>query len=780
MKRHLFARSRRAFVVVAMVITTMLATALPALAHHPEVAGQATCLANGDVQVDWDAVAWAGPSTNSRTHPTIEVAYREDGGTWQDLAVGAYNAGNGFSFGSGDASYDPLIYAYGDPAPTTVQFRVHAVPTGQQAFNGQPGGTWANGASGGDSRTSLEITLPTDCEPPTQEVPPTPHGDLTSSCAAWAAAVSVDALGEHEVAVPDALTFQVVEGSTVLGSVELEPGESDTLSGTFPEDSGDHDIRLVVVGGDELDTATVGTDCEPNPVEPVPAGDLTTRCGSWEAAVSVDPLGQHEYPEPDALTFQVVEGSTVLGSVELEPGESDTLSGTFPEDSGDHDIRLVVVGGDELDTATVGTDCEAAPDAWIGDVCAVGGIEVLLVNPDEPTAEFAVYSGETLIETVQLSEATTPYVVLVPASEGETVDITVMVTGQQTPLFTAEITRDCEPPVVVTEVCSPDGDLVVTVNEQPADTFHLTIDGGNLAEPIHRSTTEPATEWVEAFDLEDGTYTVTVRDGTERVIDEQVVVVDCDAPVVVVAQSCVDGAGTVVVTVEEAPEDSFTATIGATTVDVVDGVATFEGLDDGTYTVTVRDSDEVVVHTEDVTVDCDAPVVEVVEACVADDGSVTVTVDEAPEDEFTVTIGDTSVDVVDGQAVIDGLADGTYTVVVTDGDGTVVHRQDVTVDCDDDTGVGGEEIERPAPAPTPAPKPAPVVDTTEQLPVTGAAAQFLLMLGLLGLALGGVMLRLTAPASMGRGASSTATARVANVVRRGRRGRRGTHRRWRD
>lgn len=640
--------ARRSAVVALMSILTLLATALPAMAHHPEIDGDADCLLNGDVQVDWEAVAWSTSDTSARVHPTIEVQFRQDGGSWQDLAVGAYVAANGYSFGSDDSGFDPLTYSYGDSAPSTVQFRVYSVPTGAQAFNGQPGGTWGNGSPGGQTRTSRIISLPTDCEPPTQTMPP------------------------------------------------------------------------------------------------VPSGELLAECGSWSAPVSVAPLGQHQVADPESVTFQVMEGATVLGEVTLEPGEDAVLPGTFDEGSGDHDIVLLVAGA-EMDTATVETDCEAAPAAEIGDVCAVDGIEVLLSNPDAPSAEFSVYSGEELVETVELSGTTEPYVVLVPADEGDTVDITVMVTGQRAPLLAAEITRDCEPPVVVAETCSPDGDLVVTATELPADGFFLLIDGESLDEPIFRSTAEPTSEWVEAFELQDGTYTIRLFDGTENLLYEQELVVDCDEPVVVVSGvECAEDGGMVVVTVDETPWDTFTATIGDITVDVIDGQATFTLIQDGTYTVLVTDSEGTVVHEEAFVVDCDEPVVVVASECDAEDGTVTVVITETPDEVFTVTVGDQSQQTTGGTLTFEGLEDGAVTVAVTSDHG-YERVIDLTIACDDDTEVGGVVVETPrpdpAPEPEPEPEPAPTTEVkSNQLAATGVAMNLLVLSALMVLALGGALL----------------------------------------
>ena len=250
--------------------------------------------------------------------------------------------------------------------------------------------------------------------------------------------------------------------------------------------------------------------------------------------------------------------------------------------------------------------------------------------------------------------------------------------------------------------------------------------------------------------LADGTHSVTVMDSTEQVVFTDELVVDCDEPEVDVTTECVDGDGTVVVTVDETPAGDFTATIGDTMVGVVDGQASFGGIEDGTHTVTVRDEAGDVVATLAVVVDCDEPEVEVVTECVDDAGTVTVTIIETPDDEaFTVTVDGDTVELVDGVATIAGLADGDHTVVVTSDQGleeTVV----VTVDCEE-TGVGGVDTDdldpapqpEPAPEPEPEPKPAPEPEPAPVLAATGVATSVIALAALFLLALGGSMVSAT-------------------------------------
>ena len=245
--------------------------------------------------------------------------------------------------------------------------------------------------------------------------------------------------------------------------------------------------------------------------------------------------------------------------------------------------------------------------------------------------------------------------------------------------------------------CTADGSTVtVTVDEGVDDQYTVTLNG---------ETVEVTDSTAVFEDVADGTYDVVIDGDNGETIT---VDVDCDEPVVNVTSECSTNGGTVTVTVDETPGDEFTATLGELTADVVDGEAVFEGVADGTYTLTVTDSSGATVAEESVTVDCDEPVVEVTQECVDATGTLVVTIDETPDDDFTVAVDGVEVDLVDGAYTVDELLDGEHTITVTDGSDQVVYSDTVTVECQQDqSGVGGEEIEKPEPAPAPAPTPAP-------------------------------------------------------------------------
>ena len=292
----------------------------------------------------------------------------------------------------------------------------------------------------------------------------------------------------------------------------------------------------------------------------------------------------------------------------------------------------------------------------------------------------------------------------------------------------------CSTTTTVAVDCEAD-DVVVTVDTDADAPVYATIDG----ETIEVVDGEAVFEG-----LGDGTYTVVITDSEGVEIDREVFTVDCDEPVVEVATSCVDDAGTVVVTVDEAPEGSVTATIGDTVVEVVDGEAVFTLVQDGTYTVVVSDASGAVVQEEQVVVDCDEPVAVVTSECIDEDGTVTVVITETPQELFTVTVGGQSQQTTGGTVTFEDIADGAVTVTVTSDQG---YEQvvDLVIACDDDTDVGGEVEEKPrpnpAPEPEPQPEPAPTTQVEDdQLAATGVATNLLVLGALLVMALGGALL----------------------------------------
>jgi hypothetical protein len=167
----------------------VLLTASPAFAHHPEIAASAACADDGGFLIDFTATAWANDDTLSRTNPDVRVSAIVNGGAPSEVAQGAFNDGNGFSF-SGQFSL---------PA-TTTSLEVTATTVGE----------WGNGFEGGQTTSTGPIDLPTDCEPPPP--PPPPPGDDGCTPGYWK-----NHLDSWQGYAPSASTGSVFSGASAYG-----------------------------------------------------------------------------------------------------------------------------------------------------------------------------------------------------------------------------------------------------------------------------------------------------------------------------------------------------------------------------------------------------------------------------------------------------------------------------------------------------------------------------------------------------------------------------------
>ena len=88
-------------VTLALLLTAMfVATAVPALAHHPEVEATAFCEEDGQVYVDYSTWAWVktdyipNPTDDHRTNNDVRVYLNGE-----LVDSGAFNVDNEFMFG---------------------------------------------------------------------------------------------------------------------------------------------------------------------------------------------------------------------------------------------------------------------------------------------------------------------------------------------------------------------------------------------------------------------------------------------------------------------------------------------------------------------------------------------------------------------------------------------------------------------------------------------------------------------------------------------------------
>jgi hypothetical protein len=128
-------------VVLAVAAATLLAIALPASAHHPDIVASASCL-DGAATISYTATAWEPDAENPGTRANPEITITVDFGSgFVAAGTGAFTAANSYSF-SGTIAV---------PAGAT-QATVRATATAE----------WDNGTPGGDFREAV-VSLPTDC-----------------------------------------------------------------------------------------------------------------------------------------------------------------------------------------------------------------------------------------------------------------------------------------------------------------------------------------------------------------------------------------------------------------------------------------------------------------------------------------------------------------------------------------------------------------------------------------------------------------------------------------
>lgn len=300
--------------VVAIVFGLAAVSMAPASAHHPELSGTADCAG----KVSWTTEAWSGPDDASRTNTKVEVYKSVDGGSFELVETGQYLPENSFTFSG--------TFNVGTPLPDSVTLRVKAVNDwGNGSKGGQtkeaevklpndcepptePAATVTANCEGvtavlDNSKSTDEVTYTVTTPQGTTETHTVPGGEsktLTYDAVAGATtSVTADGLDEVSATGPTdcapepgepggtitvdcdgfVVTLDNSEGteateftvSTPTGDdevVTVEAGETTELSYPVVED--ENSTVTVLVGDEELATASYSANCEPttNPGEP--------------------------------------------------------------------------------------------------------------------------------------------------------------------------------------------------------------------------------------------------------------------------------------------------------------------------------------------------------------------------------------------------------------------------------------------------------------------------------------------------------------------------------
>jgi hypothetical protein len=141
--RRKFERLLATFSVVAVLMSMMVVFAPAALAHHPEISANQTCV-DQEVMIAYESVSWKTDGTSGSGHSDIRIEVRVNGtGSWTQVGNGAFNAGNNYRF---SGSFDAEPY-WGQ----SIEVRALAV------------GPWDNGVGGGETRVTAPFQVSQEC-----------------------------------------------------------------------------------------------------------------------------------------------------------------------------------------------------------------------------------------------------------------------------------------------------------------------------------------------------------------------------------------------------------------------------------------------------------------------------------------------------------------------------------------------------------------------------------------------------------------------------------------
>jgi len=140
--RRRFERFLTILSALAVFMSLVVIFAPAALAHHPEISANQTCV-DGKVRIAYESVSWQTTGAPGSGNPDIRIEVSANGGTWSEVAQGAYNAGNNFRF-SGTFDGEPY---WGDDIQ--VRARTNA--------------PWDNGVAGGQTTLTAVFTVDQDC-----------------------------------------------------------------------------------------------------------------------------------------------------------------------------------------------------------------------------------------------------------------------------------------------------------------------------------------------------------------------------------------------------------------------------------------------------------------------------------------------------------------------------------------------------------------------------------------------------------------------------------------
>jgi hypothetical protein len=535
----------------AVFMSLMVVFAPVALAHHPEISANQTCV-DGKVTIAYESISWRTDGGSGSGHSNIVIEVQVNGaGSWTQVGSGSYTAGNNYRFSD---TFDAESY-WGE----SIQVQARAV------------GAWDNGMGGGETRTTSSFMVNQDC---TDAVGVTANPQV---CAVNQQGVPQGAVS-FNVDPASGATIQVYANSNFTGPVG-GPLEDDDVLNLAP---GTYYWQATAAPGFDLG----GTGSGQFSIAPCSASTVVV---SGECAVNDNgaALGSVQVTiDPNSGATVVVSGpggpynfTGVGGSSELAPGSYSWQATAGPgfsldgQTSGDFDIApcegsvtvtsdVCVLGDGPLGEVEVDIDPDSAALVTIYSDPAM--TNAVAAFDDGGTADLApgtYYWSASANGGFALSGETSGSFTIDPCVASVTVDPGVCsIDDSGTPVGSVQVTID------------PESGATVVVSG-PGGPFDFSGSGGSqgLAPGAYTWQATPGSGFVLTGDTNGGFN-----------------IEPCDVSVLVVSGACVVGdgpAGTVTVAIDETTGASVTVLDSeSTTAAVFAGAGGSTALPPGVYT----------------------------------------------------------------------------------------------------------------------------------------------------------------------------------------------------
>ena len=514
---------------------------------------------------------------------------------------------------------------------------------------------------------------------------------------------------------PDIRVFKAIDGGAQqqIAKGEFNDANNYQFSGTFQWTSGANSITVTSTPYATWGNGTVSpvgssitiykpSNCagQPGVSKSVSCANTSAGHGDGTAVLTLSNTAGAFAGDVIFKVYQVDQTASLPNPTSYTVAHGASKAVSFgPLADGSHFVKILVGTADYTQNFTV--DCDSAIPSVSKNVTCVNGdgqVVITLANTGGKSVIFDVTNPQTgTVEHVTVAADSSTTRSFGGFADG---DYTVVVKVGNS-YYSQTFTVDCDhplPKVSSKATCtSNDGSVEITLSNDGTEgvVFHVTNPQNGTVEDVAVAAGASAVRTFSGFT--DGPHSVTITaDGQDFT---QSFTVNCDlAPTFSHSETCVDGDGSVVVSMKNDGDDvDATFVLDGVTYTLAPGatkVVTLGGLSDGSHTIPL--SINGVDKSFAVLVDCDRPgqpAVEIAQDCANEDGVVTVTLKNIGGQlplTFKVQGVDHSVPADSSVAVqVAGLLDGTQTISITLGD-TDFSRQ-VTVGCDQAPTIGHSE-----------------------------------------------------------------------------------------